>query len=62
MNELFEPFTQLERTLSLKRDGVGLGLAITKNLVELMRKDLGGEHTGPGHDLPLHDPGRDHAE
>jgi PAS domain S-box-containing protein len=36
MNELFEPFTQLERTLSLKRDGVGLGLAITKNLVELM--------------------------
>src|SRR5271157_2001505 len=36
MNQLFEPFTQLERTLSRKRDGVGLGLAITKNLVELM--------------------------
>jgi len=36
MNEIFEPFTQLERTLSLKRGGVGLGLAITKNLVELM--------------------------
>jgi CheY-like chemotaxis protein len=36
MNELFVPFNQLERTLSRKRDGVGLGLAITKNLVELM--------------------------
>jgi signal transduction histidine kinase/ActR/RegA family two-component response regulator len=36
MNEIFKPFVQLERTLSRKRDGVGLGLAITKNLVELM--------------------------
>jgi signal transduction histidine kinase/ActR/RegA family two-component response regulator len=36
MNEIFEPFVQVERTLSLKRDGVGLGLAITRNLVELM--------------------------
>lgn len=36
MKEIFEPFTQVERTLSRKRDGVGLGLAITKNLVELM--------------------------
>lgn len=34
--QLFHPFTQLERTLSRKRDGVGLGLAITKHLVELM--------------------------
>jgi signal transduction histidine kinase len=34
--KIFEPFTQVERTLSRKRDGVGLGLAITKNLVELM--------------------------
>lgn len=36
MIQLYQPFTQLERTLSRKRDGVGLGLAITKNLVELM--------------------------
>jgi PAS domain S-box-containing protein len=36
MNEIFKPFAQVERTISLKRDGVGLGLAITKNLVELM--------------------------
>lgn len=33
---LFQPFTQLERTISRKRDGVGLGLAISKKLVELM--------------------------
>ena len=36
MSKIFEPFTQLERTISRKRDGVGLGLAITKNLVDLM--------------------------
>jgi PAS domain S-box-containing protein len=36
MNEIFEPFVQVERTISRKRDGVGLGLAITKKLVELM--------------------------
>ena len=36
MNEIYEPFAQVERTISLKRDGVGLGLAITKNLVDLM--------------------------
>ena len=36
MGKIFEPFTQLERTISRKRDGVGLGLAITKNLVDLM--------------------------
>jgi CheY-like chemotaxis protein len=43
MNQLFQPFTQLERTLSRKRDGVGLGLAITKNLVELMGGKIGVE-------------------
>ena len=36
MGKIFEPFTQLERTISRKREGVGLGLAITKNLVDLM--------------------------
>jgi PAS domain S-box-containing protein len=36
INEIFEPFNQVERTISRKRDGVGLGLAISRRLVELM--------------------------
>lgn len=48
MNQLFEPFTQLERTLSRKRDGVGLGLAITKNLVELMGGKIWADSTPQG--------------
>ena len=36
MDELFQPFGQVERIISRKRDGVGLGLAITSKLVELM--------------------------
>ncbi len=36
MDLLFLPFGQLEMTISRKRDGAGLGLAISKGLVELM--------------------------
>ena len=36
INEIFEPFNQVERTISRKRDGVGLGLAISRQLVRLM--------------------------
>jgi signal transduction histidine kinase len=36
MNKLFQPFGQLEMIISQKRDGAGLGLAISKGLVELM--------------------------
>ena len=43
MDKIFEPFTQVDRTLSRKRDGVGLGLAITKNLVELMGGTISAE-------------------
>jgi two-component system, sensor histidine kinase len=37
MNRLFQPFDQLERSISHKRDGIGLGLAISRRLVELMQ-------------------------
>jgi CheY-like chemotaxis protein len=36
MDKLFQPFGQLEMIISQKRDGAGLGLAISKGLVELM--------------------------
>lgn len=36
MDQLFLPFSQVETTISRKRDGAGLGLAICKGLVELM--------------------------
>ena len=36
INEIFEPFNQVEHTISRKREGVGLGLAISRQLVELM--------------------------
>ncbi len=43
MDRLFKPFTQLEYTLSRKRDGAGLGLSISKKLVELMGGEIWAE-------------------
>lgn len=43
VSTIFEPFTQVERVISRKRAGVGLGLAISKRLVELMGGEIGAE-------------------
>jgi signal transduction histidine kinase len=50
MDRLFEPFTQLEYVISRKRDGAGLGLAISRKLVELMGGEIeveSAETSGP---------------
>ncbi len=43
MNRLFQPFTQLEGTLNKTYAGVGLGLALTKRLVESLGGGVGVE-------------------
>jgi len=53
MNTIFEPFTQVERVISRKRDGVGLGLAISKRLVDLMGGKIWAESL-PGQGSTFH--------
>ncbi|HWQ18814.1 MAG TPA: response regulator [Methanotrichaceae archaeon] len=43
MDMLFQPFCQVEYIISRKRDGAGLGLAISKNLVQLMGGEIWAE-------------------
>jgi PAS domain S-box-containing protein len=53
MSQIFEPFTRLERTISCQRDGAGLGLAISKRLVELMGGEIWAESV-PGKGTTFH--------
>ena len=46
--KLFQPFTQLENTLTKQAQGTGLGLALTKHLVELHGGTIWAESAGEG--------------
>ena len=46
---IFEPFVQLDRSLTQTREGLGLGLAISRDLARGMAGDLAVEtHAGSG--------------
>ncbi len=43
LKSIFEPFAQVEHIISRKRDGIGLGLSISRKLVELMGGEIWAE-------------------
>jgi PAS domain S-box-containing protein len=52
LEAIFEPFVQLERSLTTPAEGTGLGLAISRDLARGMHGDLRAEST-PGHGATL---------
>jgi len=48
IGKIFEPFSQLESSLSRKYPGTGLGLGLTRNLVEMHGGGIWVESEGPG--------------
>jgi signal transduction histidine kinase len=62
LEAIFEPFVQVERTLSSRQDGTGLGLAISRQLARSMGGDLTVASVpgqGSAFSLTLPRPGRD---
>jgi signal transduction histidine kinase len=45
LDDIFEPFVQVGRTLSAAREGAGLGLAISRDLARAMGGDIAAEST-----------------
>jgi CheY-like chemotaxis protein len=48
LSRLFDPFSQAEQDLARTKGGLGLGLALTKGLVELHGGEITAESPGPG--------------
>jgi len=46
--DIFEPFSQLDRSLEKTRGGLGIGLALSKRLVEMHHGTITAESRGPG--------------
>ena len=46
---IFEPFAQAHGSEALKKGGLGLGLALVRNLTELHNGKVRVESDGPGH-------------
>lgn len=49
IDRMFQPFAQADRTLARSMGGLGLGLALAKNLVELHGGDVSVSSAGEGH-------------
>ena len=54
LGRVFEPFEQVGNTRSTKREGTGLGLSLTKRLVELHGGRIWAESDGPGKGSRFH--------
>ncbi len=67
LDRVFEVFVQLDTSLGRTRDGLGLGLALAKTLVEMHSGVIKASSAGTGQGsqfttlLPLHAPGRNQA-
>jgi len=52
--KLFQPFTQLDASMAKRHEGTGLGLALTKRLVELHGGQIWAESEGEGRGSTFH--------